>query len=93
MASQMDRITATGDVGTAAKATYLKSVALSAANAVTLDLRRGGSTGTIFMTIVLGAAGNVTWTAGDDKGVGCSGGLHATLSAAGNANIEYAQLG
>jgi len=92
MASQMDRLTATGDVGTALKSTYLKSVVFSAPGACTLDLRRGGSGGAIFMTVALGAAGNFSWTSGDDKeGVGCSAGLHATLSAAGNAAIEYSQ--
>jgi hypothetical protein len=83
MATQMDRLTATGDVGTAGKDTFLKSVVVEGTGTVTL--RKGGSGGTIFAVIT------ANWTAGDEKGVAAPLGLHYTKGAETSASFEYTQ--
>lgn len=84
MASEMDRLTATGDVGAAGKNTYLKSVVVEGTGTATF--RRGGSGGTVFLLIASGS-----WTAGDDDGVGCPSGLHYTKGTETSVSVEYTQ--
>lgn len=90
MASRGKKLSATGDVETVT--VYLKSVVFEHSAAATLDLRAGGSGGTVQKSLRLAAAGQVEWTAGDDDGETFAGGLHATLSA-GTASFEYAKKG
>lgn len=87
MASDMKKLSATGDVTTDAKARLL-SVIYEGAAAGTCDVRKGGASGTVIASLRLGAAGTVAWTAGDPCGVSCPGGIHVTLST-GTAAVEF----
>ena len=79
MASTLTHVTATGDITTASA--ILKSVAATGSGAAgTAVVRRGGSGGTIVVTLKALSGDTVTWTAADPDGVLCADGIHVTVT-------------
>jgi hypothetical protein len=91
MGLNLKHITATGDVDAVAGKSVLSVVLSPAAAVSTLELRDGGSGGTIRLKLQAAANGtSPVWTSGDDQGVKFYGVLHATLTgASATAAIEY----
>lgn len=83
MASNLKRVTATGNVVTYGG--YLKSIILvAAAAAADLDVRLDGASGSIALTLAAVIEGSAVWHSPDSKGVLFPGALHATLTGAGS---------
>lgn len=81
MASQLRRLTASGDV--IAGSGYLKSVTLTGGTAASsVVIREGGSAGTIRLTVKAAIDTTVGWKAVDPDGVLLPGAVHATLAGA-----------
>lgn len=84
------RVTATGDVTTGAGRTdYLKSINVFGAAAVNAVVREGGSGGAIILTVGCGAGISNQWTSKALDGMPVQGGIHVTMSGAGEATVEY----
>lgn len=76
MASQIQEVTATGDVTT--RDSYLRAVTLTGGDAATtLTVKAGGSGGTTVLTVK--AAASATAAVADLHDAYCGGGIHATV--------------
>lgn len=78
-ASNIKRVTATGDVTTADA--YLRSVSLAnGSDAATLTVRAGGSGGTVVLVLKVGSATAGEAVSTDLFDAFCADGVHATLT-------------